>query len=391
MTLNLDKSTWKRVCLRDVIRHVTDRVNAETSGLERFLAGEHIPSGSLSIREWGVIGRDPIGPMFFKRFRPGHVLYVSRRSYLRKTAVPDFIGICGEKTFVLETLNPTLLSQEFLPFLLSAERFHSYAVAMSRGSVNPYINWTDLAAYEFDLPPLHEQKRIAGLLWAVERHSEKLTTVRASLLATEAAWTADVMSRFEWTLTISNIIQSARPLCYGVVQPGTDSTDGVGLIRVMDLESGIPDITALKRITREIDTQYRRSRVIVGDVLVSIVGTIGRTWTVTEEFGGLNIARALARIAPDPQVMRADFLEWALTSQRVQSVLIKSAFESARKTLNLSVLANVALPKLSLEEQYDVMRRRSAYVHARQSSLRETVALRRLKSAIMDDVFGGPE
>ena len=134
MTLNLDKTTWKRVSLGEVIRHVTDRVDPETSGLERFLAGEHIPSGSLTIREWGVIGHDPIGPQFFKRFKPGHVLYVSRRSYLRKTAVPDFIGICGEKTFVLETINPDVLSQEFLPFLLSAERFHTYAIAMGCGS-----------------------------------------------------------------------------------------------------------------------------------------------------------------------------------------------------------------------------------------------------------------
>ena len=79
MSLNLDKSTWKRVSLGDVVRHVTDRVDPETSALERFLAGEHIPSGSLAITDWGVIGRDPMGSMFYKRFKPGHVLYVSRR------------------------------------------------------------------------------------------------------------------------------------------------------------------------------------------------------------------------------------------------------------------------------------------------------------------------
>jgi len=81
MTLQLDRSIWERVRLGGVVRHVTDRVDAETSGLERFLAGEHIPSGQLGITDWGVIGRDPIGPMFYKRFQPGHVLYVSRRTY----------------------------------------------------------------------------------------------------------------------------------------------------------------------------------------------------------------------------------------------------------------------------------------------------------------------
>lgn len=178
MSLDLDKREWKRVALRDVVRHVTDRVDPDTSGLERFLAGEHIPSDDLAITRWGVIGRDPIGPMFYKRFKPGHVLYVSRRTYLRKVAVPEFEGITGEKTFVLETLDPSVLLQELLPFVLSAEIFHAYAIANSRGSVNPYLNWGELGAYEFHLPPLDEQRRIADLLWALDRHRQSVASTR---------------------------------------------------------------------------------------------------------------------------------------------------------------------------------------------------------------------
>lgn len=190
MSLEIDKSGWKRVALRDVVRHITDRVDPETSGLERFLAGEHIPSGDLAITSWGVIGQDPIGPMFYKRFKPGHVLYVSRRTYLRKVAVAEFEGITGEKTFVLETLDPNVLLQELLPFLLSAEIFHAYAIANSRGSVNPYLNWGELAAYEFDLPPIDEQRRIADLLWALDRHRQSVASTshmaRALLLRVRA-------------------------------------------------------------------------------------------------------------------------------------------------------------------------------------------------------------
>jgi type I restriction enzyme S subunit len=75
----------------------------------------------------------------------------------------------------LETTNQSILLQEFLPFLLSAERFHEYAIAMSRGSVNPYINWTELAAYEFNLPSLDAQKRITDLLWAVDHEIQAVS------------------------------------------------------------------------------------------------------------------------------------------------------------------------------------------------------------------------
>lgn len=184
MSLNLDRSTWQQVRLGDVARHVNDRVDVEASGLSRFLAGGHIPSGSLRIRAWGEIGRDPMGPMFYKRFAPGQVLYVSRRTYLRKVAVPHFAGITGEKTFVLETSNPSILLQDFLPFILSNERFHNYAISNSRGSVNPYLNWGELAAYEFALPPLDDQQRIAELLWSVERHRDSaITTASAHVSA----------------------------------------------------------------------------------------------------------------------------------------------------------------------------------------------------------------
>jgi type I restriction enzyme S subunit len=47
---------------------------------------------------------------------------------------------------------------------MQVEAFHSYSVTNSKGSVNPYINFSDLAEYEFALPPLEEQRRIAEVL-----------------------------------------------------------------------------------------------------------------------------------------------------------------------------------------------------------------------------------
>jgi type I restriction enzyme S subunit len=275
MTLELDKNTWKRVMLGEVIRHITDRVDPETSGLERFLAGEHIPSNSLEIREWGVIGQDPIGPMFYKRFQPGHVLYVSRRSYLRKTAVPRFTGICGEKTFVLEALNQSVLLQEFLPFVLSAERFHQYAIAMSRGSVNPYINWRDIAAYEFDLPPVNEQKRISDLLWALEGHCKQLRL------------TADV-TRAERIRLLDRLIgdalnQHSSPLSdiaeiRGGIQKGKSATGPTverPYLRVANVQAGALDLTEVKTLVVSAGDADRYS-LAVGDVLMTEGGDIDK-------------------------------------------------------------------------------------------------------------------
>ena len=83
---------WKRVRFGDVARKVNDRVDPTTAGIERYVAGEHMETDDRRIRRWGDVGDGYLGPAFHMRFKPGHVLYGSRRTYLRKVAVADFEG-----------------------------------------------------------------------------------------------------------------------------------------------------------------------------------------------------------------------------------------------------------------------------------------------------------
>ena len=162
---------WRWVHFGDVVRQVKDRVDPETAGLDRFVAGEHMDTDDLRIRRWGEIGAGYLGPAFHMRFRPGHVLYGSRRTYLRKVAVADFEGICANTTFVVEPSTQELLP-EFLPHVMTTEAFHDHSTKQSKGSVNPYINFKDLTWYEFPLPPVEEQHRIVDVLAAANRSSD---------------------------------------------------------------------------------------------------------------------------------------------------------------------------------------------------------------------------
>ncbi|WP_102283012.1 restriction endonuclease subunit S [Ottowia massiliensis] len=183
------KPGWRRVKFGDVVRQCKEKADPDTSGLERYIAGDHMDTDDLRLRRWGEIGSGYLGPAFHMRFKPGQVLYGSRRTYLRKVAVADFEGICANTTFVLEPKNPNELLPEFLPFLMQTEAFNAFSVKNSKGSVNPYINFSDLARFEFALPPMEEQQRVVRLLMSAEvartaaedaaTHAEKL---RKSLL-----------------------------------------------------------------------------------------------------------------------------------------------------------------------------------------------------------------
>lgn len=160
------KPGWERVRFGDVVRQVKDKVDPETSGLTRYVAGEHMDTDDLRIRRWGEIGDGYLGPAFHMRFKSGHVLYGSRRTYLRKIAVPDFEGICANTTFVLESADTSILVRELLPFVMQTAEFHEHSTRESKGSVNPYVNFSDLAWYTFALPSREEQQCLVKLLQA---------------------------------------------------------------------------------------------------------------------------------------------------------------------------------------------------------------------------------
>lgn len=179
------RTGWPRVKFGDVARQVKDKIAPETSGLERYIAGDHMDTDDLRIRRWGEIGSGYLGPAFHMRFQPGQILYGSRRTYLRKVAIADFTGICANTTFVIETRDASVLLPEYLPFVMQTETFHAHSIKQSKGSVNPYINFTDLNWFEFSLPPVDVQRRIVLMLGALEENVVALDAALASAVALE--------------------------------------------------------------------------------------------------------------------------------------------------------------------------------------------------------------
>jgi len=150
----------------DVVNDVKVNVDRNNNPYEYYIAGDHMNSEDLTLRRKGKFATDDVGPAFIRIFKPGQVLYGSRRTYLKKVAVADFEGITANTTFVLETKNKEFLSQRLLPFIMLTDGFTNWSIKKSKGSTNPYILFSDLAEYEFDLPQIQEQERLAELLWS---------------------------------------------------------------------------------------------------------------------------------------------------------------------------------------------------------------------------------
>ena len=188
------RDSWLRVRFGDVVRQVRDRIDPKNSDLTRYVAGEHMDTDDLRIRRWGDVNDGYLGPAFHMRFKPGNVLYGSRRTYLRKVALADFEGICANTTFVLESADPSMLLPELLPYVMQTESFHDHSTKQSKGSVNPYVNFSDLAWYEFDLPPIEEQHSWAELFTSTRALSEQVKVLARESRRLERSFLASEMN-----------------------------------------------------------------------------------------------------------------------------------------------------------------------------------------------------
>ncbi|MCX7512572.1 restriction endonuclease subunit S [Frateuria hangzhouensis] len=161
-----------------------------------------------------------------------------------------------------------------------------------------------------------------------------------------------------WTIaSLGQVINPLRKLCYGVVQPGAaDVEQGVEMVRVCDIDDGQIAWQNLRKISRTVDSEYRRSRVMTGDVVLSIVGSIGRA-AIVRSAREVNIARAVARISPETSKASAEWIFYWLSCPSVQWWLISSSKEVARKTLNLKELSELPVPLPPLSEQTEIVRR----------------------------------
>ena len=339
-------TAWRDVAFGDVVRHVKDRVDAVASGLERYVAGEHMDSDRLAIRRWGRIGDGYLGPAFQMRFQPGHVLYGSRRTYLRKVAVPAFPGVCANTTFVCAPKNDRL-RPDFLALIMQTEAFHEHSVAQSKGSVNPYVNWKDIARYRFRLPPLEVQARLCRLFGAVEKSLTAWDEVEA-----ETRRTVDVTA----TRLFSDVqTRSCDELCTHitvgiVVKPAAlYAEQGVLALRGLNVFPNRFLLDDVVRIREDAHAQHVKSQICQGDVLVVRTGRPGDAAVATPEVVGANCIDLI--IARCGERLRPEYLARFLNSPAARRAFLVGAVGTAQQHFNVGALKRLLVPCPSLAQQ----------------------------------------
>ena len=338
-----NRKNWTRVRFDDVVENLNETCVPTEAGLERFIAMEHLEPGSPHIRAWGDVAD---GTTFTRRCRPGQVLFGKRRAYQRKVAVAEFDAVVSGDIYVLAPKGDRLLP-ELLLFLCLSERFFQHAVGTSAGSLSPRTNWGSLTRFEFDLPPLDQQRRIAEILWAVDEANEANLALLPDLQGyQQAVWEAHKTLQDVKTVRIGDVATVANGSTPSKVEKrywagGTFPWLPTGKVHDRFIRTGEDFIT-------DAAINERKARVFPkGSVLVAMIGQ-GKTR------GSVALMEIEASVNQNfacliPRDIESHYLFYALDFS--YEALRKSSHGSNQEALNCGLVANFLIPHAPRKRQ----------------------------------------
>ncbi len=348
------KKDWIEASFGDVAVQQKSDIDRGVEEVDRYVAGEHMATEDLHIRNWGVLNGQYLGPAFRRKFEKGDILYGSRRTYLKKVAVADFDGITANTTFVIKPNRDKILPG-LLPFLMLSDSFTEHSVKNSKGSVNPYINWKDIANFKFKLPPMNDQKNIADLLWSIDDVTESYMVARENLnLYSSSLFNEGIKEGRGKLVQLGSLLESIE---YGLSEKLEEAAE-YPVLRMNNLNNGKIDVKDLKYLNLDKKNAAKYS-LEPGDVLFNRTNSfelVGKT-SIFKEKGLFLYASYLLRLRVKRDLLDPDYLNYYMNCDIGMSNIRKYRTPGvSQSNVNAKNLLKINVPIFPVAEQKRIVK-----------------------------------
>jgi type I restriction enzyme, S subunit len=169
---------------------------------------------------------------------------------------------------------------------------------------------------------------------------------------------------------------------------------GIPFLRAEDINGGAVDPEGVSfHISHETDQLLARSRLLPGDFLITIAGTLGRVGYVPEGAPAMNCNQAVAFARLDRNAVDIDYLTLACQHECVIAPLLDMKAGGALQNLNLQQVRTLEVPLPPLPEQKRIAailnEQMAAVERARKAAEEELETINRLPAALLRRAFEG--
>lgn len=289
----------------------------------------------------------------------GTVLFSFKLS-IGKIGVTQRDMYTNEAIAALPIKDEKLLCEEYLVYALTKI---DAGKTTDRAVMGATLNKKKLADLKIPLPPLKEQKRIASILDkadAIRRKRQKAIDLSEQLIRSVFLdmFGDPLMNPKGWD------VKSLDSAC--VDKAGVKAGPfGSALKKEFYTESGYRIYGQEQVIAGTLnigdyyidDSRYSKLEscsVMSGDMLISLVGSIGKTLVVPDKFEPGIINPRLVRIRPNKNLLQSEYLQQLFKQPRFQKQLSSYSHGGTMPILNAGILKslNIQLPPLELQLKF---------------------------------------
>jgi len=250
------------------------------------------------------------------------------------------------------------------------------------------------------VPPLAEQQRIVGLL---DEAFEGLATAKANaeknLQNARALFESHLQSVFTqrgkgWVeKPLAELCDSSRVITYGVIKLGDEVADGVPCLRTSNVRWLRIETEGMKRIASSLSSEYSRTILKGGEVLVNVRGTLGGVAVAAPEMAGWNVSREVAVVPVNSSRVNPAFLSYLIGSGTSQHWLGGVKKGAAYIGINIEDLRLLPVNAPEMEKQLEVVEHLESLQEETQRLARlyerKLAALEALKKSLLHQAFTG--
>jgi len=390
---------WRTVKLGEVVRKRSENVDPQEVRLDRHVGLEHIEPNTPRPDWESVDGLSSTK----RRFQPGDILFAKLRPNLEKAAHPDFEGIASTDIFPIVAEDG--VNTKYLLYRLSSKPAFDHARRTSAGTRMPRTSWNLFSNFEFDLPPLEEQRKIASVLYNIDQAIQKtdnyidqVERLRTGLLqdvfsggegkATKSARLSAVDVEIPEHWEITTVGECSTQITDGAHLTPDRSDEGYLLLSARNVKDNHLYLSNVDYVPQdEYERLIEKCNPEPGDILISCSGTVGRVCKVPK---GLEFAlvRSAALVKFDDRII-PEFGEKVLQYSGVQKQIKGYQTQSAQPNLFQGQIASLEIPLPRKKEQEKI----ASCIHDVDTIIEHEKQyksqLQRLKQGLMQDLLSG--
>lgn len=295
---------------------------------------------------------------------PGDLVVNSLWAWMQGLGIANHHGIISTAYSVYRPRPEYAAYARYFHYTLRSEAYKWELLTRSKGVWLSRLQLSDSAFLDMAmiLPPEEEQAAIVRFLDHADRKIRRYIRAKQKLIklleeqkqaiihravtrglnpdvplrSSGVEWLGDVPEHWE-VRKLKQIVRRGRRITYGIVQPGEPDSNGRFMVRGQDYSSGWAGTESIFRVSPVVEEPYRRSRLMAGDLVLTIVGAgVGNVAIVPEWLDGANITQTTARISLDPDKCDPSYIAYVLST--------RIGYENVRL-----VVKGAAQPGLNLE------------------------------------------